>query len=79
MPRATVTSKGQITLPKPVREALRISTGDRVAFRIREDGVVELQPETVDVLSLRGILSPGVHGVTLDDMERAIADGASDS
>lgn len=78
MPTATVTSKGQITIPKAIRDTLRIDAGDRIAFRVREDGVVELQPETVDLMSLRGAVRTAVQGVTLDDMTQAIAAGAVD-
>ncbi len=77
MPAATITSKGQITIPKAIRSALRLSAGDRVAFRLRDDGIVELAPETVDLMSLRGILKPRVRGITLEDMESAIAEGAA--
>ena len=77
MPTATVTTKGQITIPKVIRVALNLSAGDRVSFRMREDGVVELEPETVDLMSLRGVLKPVVRGVTLEDMETAIAEGAA--
>jgi antitoxin PrlF len=78
MPTATMTSKGQITIPKAIRDTLRIDAGDRIAFRVREDGVVELQPETVDLMSLRGAVRTAVQGVTLDDMAEAIAAGAVD-
>ena len=78
MPATTLTSKGQITIPKEICEALGIRTGDRVAFRLRNDGVVEMQPETVDLLSLRGILKPRIQGVTLEDFEEAIASGATE-
>ena len=37
---ATITSKGQITLPKPIRQALGVDTGGKVAFDLREDGQV---------------------------------------
>ena len=40
---ATVTSKGQVTIPKDVRESLNVSTGDAVDFLVRDDGVVELR------------------------------------
>jgi antitoxin PrlF len=56
MPSATVTSKGQITLPKPIREHLRLDTGDRVDFVIQDDGSVVLRPATVDVRELKGLL-----------------------
>lgn len=37
---ATITSKGQITLPKPIRQALGVDTGGKVAFDLREDGQI---------------------------------------
>ena len=78
MPIATVPSKGQITIPEAVREALELKSGDRVAFRLRADGVVEVQAETSDVMALKGALKARRRGVTLEDMEKAIAEGASD-
>jgi len=72
MPTATVTSKGQITIPKAVRDELGITEGDRVAFRVLEDGSVVVEPETVDLLELEGALKPKRKGVTLADMDAAI-------
>jgi len=72
MPTATVTSKGQITIPKAVREELGLIEGDRVAFRVLEDGSVVVEPETVDLLDLKGALKPKRKGVTLTDMNEAI-------
>jgi AbrB family looped-hinge helix DNA binding protein len=77
MPTATVTSKGQITIPKEVRDALGLESGHQVSFLLREDGVAEMHPETVDLMSLYGILKPSVRGVTLENMEKAIRKGAS--
>jgi AbrB family looped-hinge helix DNA binding protein len=37
---ATVTSKGQVTIPKEVRDALGVQTGDRVTFQVQEGGAV---------------------------------------
>jgi len=76
MPSSAMSSKGQITVPLEIREALGLQKGDRVSFRMRQDGVVELIPESLDLLSLRGMLKPRRKGVTLADMEQAIADGA---
>lgn len=77
MPTATMTSKGQVTIPKEVREALHLETGHRITFEVREDGIVEMRPENVDLMSLCGIFKPGVRGVTLKDMDEAIRKGAS--
>jgi AbrB family looped-hinge helix DNA binding protein len=56
MPRATVTSKGQITLPKVIRDLLRLHAGDRVHFVVQDDGTVVLRSATVDVRELKGLL-----------------------
>jgi len=72
MPSATLTSKGQITIPKVVRDELGLRVGDRVAFRVLEDGRVIVEPETIDLRDLRGILRPRRTGVTLADMDDAI-------
>jgi antitoxin PrlF len=77
MPSSSVTSKGQITIPKMVREVLGVQAGDRVSFRIQDNGTVLVEAETVDVLSLRGALRPKVRGVTVEDMNEAIRKGGA--
>lgn len=72
MAASTLTSKGQITIPKEVRDALGLKEGHRLTFRIREDGVVEMRPDEVDLMSLFGSLHPKVKGMTVEDMNEAI-------
>lgn len=73
MPTATITTKGQTVIPKPVRDHLRLHPGDRVDFVIQSTGDVMLKPATVDVRSLRGSLRrPGRKPVSLAEMENAI-------
>ncbi|MBI3200191.1 MAG: type II toxin-antitoxin system PrlF family antitoxin [Myxococcales bacterium] len=72
MPTATVTSKGQITLPKRIRVLLRLEEGDRVAFRERPDGSVVIEPETLDLMSMEGRIRPPARGISLDEMDAAI-------
>lgn len=76
---ATLTTKGQITIPKEIREALHLGKGDQVAFRLREDGVVELVSENIDFLSLCGMLEPEIRGVTLEEMEATILESGAAS
>ncbi|MFO8072469.1 MAG: type II toxin-antitoxin system PrlF family antitoxin [Polyangia bacterium] len=78
MAAATITSKGQITIPKSIRKMLRLEAGDRIGFVVREDGVVEMKPETLDIRELRGCLDPRRHGVSLEEMEKDIAAEATD-
>lgn len=72
MPASTITSKGQITLPKSVRERLGVRPGDRIAFRIATDGTVTVEAETVDLRSLRGSVKSTVSGVSVEDMNDVI-------
>ena len=77
MATATVTSKGQITIPKEIREALELEVGDRVAFRVDASGRVVLEPETLDLMQLFGALKPGVRGVAVEDMGQAVRERGS--
>ena len=73
MPTATLTSKGQLTLPKPIRLLLRLNTGDAVDFIVSDAGDVRVQAGHVDVQALRGLLrGPGRKAVSLDEMDDAI-------
>jgi len=79
MPATTVTSKGQVTIPKAIREAMGVNPGDRVRFTQREDGTVVVEPETVDVRSLYGRFKRyGSRPVTVDEMNEAIVQAAAD-
>lgn len=74
MPTATLTTKGQVTIPKEVREHLGVDTGDRVSFVVQDDGVVVVKPLTRHVSELGGLLyRPGRHPVSLADMDAGIA------
>jgi AbrB family looped-hinge helix DNA binding protein len=72
MASATITSKGQITVPKEIREALGVRPGDRLAFHRRGDGTVVVEAETVDLMTLHGALKPRRKGVTVEAMNEAI-------
>ena len=76
MVESVVTSKGQTTLPKPVREALGIGPGDRVRYVILDNGEVRILPVR-PVSHLFGVLKYDGPPVTLEDMERAVIDGAT--
>lgn len=72
MASSRMTSKGQITVPKAVRDALGVEPGDRLAFRIEDDGRVLVEPETVDLRTLRGVLKPRRRGVRVEEMAAAV-------
>ncbi len=69
---ATLTSKGQITLPKAIREQLQVQPGDRVEFLVGSDGKITVWPVTCDVTILKGLISKPKQPVTLEAMRAAI-------
>jgi antitoxin PrlF len=77
MARSTLTSKGQITLPREIRKHLGVDSGDRLNFRIRDGGEVVVEAETIDLRTLRGVIKHSGKRVTLKDMDKAIRRGAS--
>jgi AbrB family looped-hinge helix DNA binding protein len=56
VPESTLSSKGQLVIPKKIREYMRLETGDRLDFVIRDDGDVVIRPVVSDVRELRGAL-----------------------
>ena len=79
MATATITSKGQVTIPKEVRDSLHLRAGHRLDFEIQKDGNVLIRPRTLDALKLYGMLkTKRSKPATLKEMDLAIAKGASE-
>lgn len=75
-----MTSKGQITIPKQMREELHLEPGSKVMFIRVSEGLYRLLPRTGDLSDLAGILhDPGRRTMSIEDMNTAIADGGAAS
>jgi AbrB family looped-hinge helix DNA binding protein len=75
---STVTSKGQITIPKEIRDRLRLQTGHQVEFQVDRQGQVIMRPRNVDVRKLKGIVRhTRKTPVSVEEMNEAIARGYS--
>jgi antitoxin PrlF len=74
--QSALTAEGQITIPEPVRDHLRLKPGDEVKFFIQPDGSVVILP-MVPITALKGFLKSRVGPVSIEDMETAIAEGAA--
>lgn len=72
MPTATVTTKGQITIPKEVRDAMGIEAGDRVEFVEEEKGVYKVVAATKDIRHLKGLVPKPAKPVSVEEMNRAV-------
>jgi AbrB family looped-hinge helix DNA binding protein len=72
MSTAVVTSKGQITIPKQVRDGLGVETGDRVEFVELGRGVYTVVAATRDVRDLKGVIPKPAKPVSVEDMNKAV-------
>lgn len=70
MPISTMTSKGQITIPKSVRDQLKLHPGDKMEFTIAADGTITIKPRSVRVEDVMGMLSHYAKGkkVSIEEM-----------
>jgi antitoxin PrlF len=73
MTTATVTSKGQITIPVNVRQALQVEPGDRVEFVEIEPGRFEVVAATHSVKELKGMFGKPAKSVSIEEMNKTIA------
>jgi AbrB family looped-hinge helix DNA binding protein len=72
---SAITVKGQATIPKAIREHLRLKPGDRVKFFVHPDGSVVLLPK-LPAAALRGVVRAR-RRVTIADMDKAVAEAAA--
>lgn len=76
MTTATLTSKGQITIPAKVRAGLGVDAGDRIEFMEIEPGRYEIIAATQSVKVLKGVIRKPDHSVSIEQMNAAIAHAA---
>jgi len=76
MPTATVTSKGQITIPKSIREALGVQTGDRVEFREEGERIV-VEAATSDLFALEGYLGEPPVRLSVEEMAETVREAVA--
>lgn len=73
MTTATLTSKGQITIPAEVRHDLKVDAGDRVEFIQIAPGRYEFVAATQNVTELKGLFGKPAKKVSIEDMNKAVA------
>ncbi|MBI4538210.1 MAG: AbrB/MazE/SpoVT family DNA-binding domain-containing protein [Gemmatimonadetes bacterium] len=80
MATATLTSKGQTTIPKRIRELLGLRPGDRIDFVVEDGDRIVIRPATTPITQLAGLLArPGVRARSLKEMNEAVRRRASRS
>ena len=69
---STITSKGQTTIPKSVRERLHLKPGDRVEFVAQDDGTALIVPATLTLEQLKASMPPPAKALTLEEIGTAV-------
>jgi antitoxin PrlF len=71
---ATLTSKGQVTLPKQIRDLLQMDTGATLDFQVLEDHTITVKLVKPDARRIRGLLkSPHAKALTVAQMDEAVS------
>ncbi len=75
MATATLTSKGQTTIPREIRDHLKLRVGDRIDFLIEADGKVVLKPINTDIRAFDGLLAGRYQGkpVSVEEMNSSVS------
>jgi antitoxin PrlF len=75
---SAISVRGQVTIPKAIREQLHLKPGDLVKFFAHPDGGLVLLP-VLPASALRGIVAPLERPVTIEEMAEAVAEGPCDN
>lgn len=76
---ATLSAKGQVTIPKEMREALNLRAGDQLVYSV-VDGEVIMTPKNIDFKDLAGFLGDPPNGIaTLEEIDAAVIQAVGDN
>ena len=76
MESVKISTKGQVTIPRVVREQLKLAAGDKVTFIVKEDGTVAVEP-LINLRSLVGFIKTRIKDVSIEDINSAISEEGS--
>lgn len=74
MTTATITSKGQVTIPAAIRRKLRLHAGSKIDFVENKAGETVIRPKAGDIRELFGFLKYDGSPLTVEQMDQAIGD-----
>ena len=78
MATATVTTKGQVTIPAAVRRRMRLKAGSKIDFVENEAGETVIRAKTGDIRKLYGFIKYDGPPVSIEEMNEAVRKGASE-
>jgi AbrB family looped-hinge helix DNA binding protein len=73
---STVSEKGQLVIPREIRQALDVQRGDKLAWVMADDGTLRVTVAKGDLMALKGRIKSGGRSVSIEEMDEAVAAGA---
>lgn len=73
---STVSEKGQLVIPREIRQALDVQRGDKLAWVMGDDGILRVTVAKGDLMALRGRIRSGGRSVSVEEMDEAVKAGA---
>lgn len=73
---STVSEKGQLVIPREIRQALDVQRGDKLAWIIGDDGTLRVTVAKGDLMALKGRIKSDGRSVSIEEMDEAVAAGA---
>lgn len=74
---STVSEKGQLVIPREIRQALDVQRGDKLAWILGDDGRIHVSVAKGDLMALKGRIKSGGRFVSAEEMDEAVRAGAS--
>lgn len=74
---STVSEKGQLVIPREIRQALDVQRGDKLAWVVGDDGVIRVSVAKGDLMALKGRIKSEGRSVSVEEMDEAVKAGAS--
>lgn len=73
---STVSEKGQLVIPREIRQALDVQRGDKLAWVMGDDGTLRVTVAKGDLMALKGRIKSGGRSVSVEEMDEAVKAGA---
>lgn len=74
---STVSEKGQLVIPKDIRQALDVQRGDKLTWVMEDDGTIRVTVARGDLMALKGAIKSAGRSVSTEEMDEAVKAGAS--
>lgn len=74
---STVSEKGQLVIPREIRQALDVKRGDKLAWVLEDSGEIRVRLAKGDLLALKGSIKSGGRSVSIEEMDEAVKAGAA--